>query len=70
MKKKNFLFLDNLNNFFLKLGGEPAPAPNTAVLLGDIFGLAAPTFYVAPKVQWLPAEKGKGLEIWGTFSRR
>ncbi|KAL0267221.1 UNVERIFIED_CONTAM: hypothetical protein PYX00_009559 [Menopon gallinae] len=52
------------------LGGEPAPSANSAVLLGDIFGLSAPTSYVVPKVQWLPAEKGKGLEIWGTFSRR
>ncbi|KAK6636585.1 AP-1 complex subunit beta-1 [Polyplax serrata] len=52
------------------LGGDSTPAPNTAVLLGDIFGLSTPTSYVAPKVQWLPAERGKGLEIWGTFSRR
>lgn len=41
-------------------------------LLGDIFGLgSAPSINVTiPKVVWLPAEKGKGLEIQGTFSRR
>lgn len=41
-------------------------------LLGDIFGLsAAPSINVViPKTVWLPAEKGKGLEIQGTFSRR
>lgn len=26
--------------------------------------------YTPAKACWLPAEKGKGLEIWGTFSRR
>lgn len=59
----------------LQLGG---PAPTTDIgaagsgLLGDIFGLAAPqpVNVVIPKVTWLPAEKGKGLEIQGTFSRR
>lgn len=42
-------------------------------LLGDIFGLssAQPTITVTiPKTVWLPAEKGKGLEVQGTFSRR
>lgn len=41
-------------------------------LLGDIFGLssAPPTTVTIPKIVWLPAEKGKGLEILGTFSRR
>lgn len=41
-------------------------------LLGDIFGLtAAPSVNVTiPKTVWLPAEKGKGLEVQGTFSRR
>ncbi|XP_043477680.1 AP-1 complex subunit beta-1 isoform X1 [Leptopilina heterotoma] len=58
------------------LGGtESAPAPvvsqTTTGLLGDIFGYTpAPTSYVAPKVNWLPAEKGKGFDIWGTFSRK
>jgi AP-1 complex subunit beta-1 len=67
----------------LDVGGPPAPpAPvgmpssipsNPAVggLLGDIFGLSAsPATYIAPKTLWLPAVKGKGLEISGTFSRR
>lgn len=26
--------------------------------------------YTPPKQCWLPAEKGKGLEIHGTFSRK
>lgn len=42
-------------------------------LLGDIFGLtsaAAPITVTIPKTVWLPAEKGKGLEVQGTFSRR
>lgn len=41
-------------------------------LLGDIFGLTTATSSTVslPKVIWLPAEKGKGLEISGTFSRR
>ena len=59
-------------------GGPPAPADpilNTAGgngLLGDIFGLntATNTMVAVPKITWLPAEKGKGLEIQGTFARR
>lgn len=44
---------------------------STTGLLGDIFGISStPVSYVAPKTCWLPAEKGKGLEIWGTFSRK
>ena len=44
---------------------------NTSGLLGDIFGPApTPTAYIAPKIRWLPGDKGKGLEIMGTFSRR
>ncbi|XP_077296460.1 adaptor protein complex 1/2, beta subunit isoform X2 [Arctopsyche grandis] len=60
------------------LGGVPEPsasaalsAPGAAGLLGDIFGASnaggAPAL---PRQCWLPAEKGKGLEVWGTFSRR
>ncbi|KAM8720896.1 hypothetical protein ACLKA7_006871 [Drosophila subpalustris] len=60
------------------LGGPPAASVETAPggassLLGDIFGLAGTSLSVGvqiPKVTWLPAEKGKGLEIQGTFSRR
>ena len=41
-------------------------------LLGDIFGVGgvATGGYVAEKVTWLPAARGKGLEVAGTFSRR
>ncbi|ALC49947.1 Bap [Drosophila busckii] len=62
------------------LGGPPASGPDAAPvsggassLLGDIFGLAGTSLSVGvqiPKVTWLPAEKGKGLEIQGTFARR
>ena len=31
---------------------------------------ATTTFYIPPKLEWLPASKGKGLEIKGTFSRK
>ena len=58
-------------------GGGDAAAPaaastTSAGLLGDIFGLgAAPaTTFVSPKTVWLPAARGKGLEISGTFSRK
>lgn len=60
------------------LGGGPEPSASAAAvpggasgLLGDIFAVsAAPASYVPPKQCWLPADKGKGLEIWGTFSRQ
>ncbi|KAH8235391.1 hypothetical protein KR059_000490 [Drosophila kikkawai] len=57
------------------LGGPPAEAApgGASSLLGDIFGLGGASLSVGvqiPKVTWLPAEKGKGLEIQGTFSRR
>lgn len=40
-------------------------------LLGDIFGLGSPSMiFTPPKQLWLPAIKGKGLEISGTFARR
>ena len=49
----------------------PVVSQTTTGLLGDIFGFSTgPTVYVAPKVNWLPAEKGKGFDIWGTFSRK
>ncbi|EDW86296.1 uncharacterized protein Dwil_GK17345 [Drosophila willistoni] len=51
----------------------PAAGGGASSLLGDIFGLAGNSLSVGvqiPKVTWLPAEKGKGLEIQGTFSRR
>ncbi|XP_030378747.1 AP-1 complex subunit beta-1 [Scaptodrosophila lebanonensis] len=56
------------------LGAPAEPAPGGATsLLGDIFGLSGTSLSVGvqiPKITWLPAEKGKGLEIQGTFSRR
>ncbi|XP_014224741.1 AP-1 complex subunit beta-1 isoform X2 [Trichogramma pretiosum] len=58
------------------LGGDlttsqPAVSQTTTGLLGDIFGFTAgTTSYVAPKTNWLPAEKGKGFDVWGTFSRK
>jgi len=49
----------------------PAVSQSTTGLLGDIFGFnQGPTPYISPKVNWLPAEKGKGFDIWGTFSRK
>uniref|UniRef100_A0A4D5R8Y2 AP complex subunit beta n=1 Tax=Scolopendra viridis TaxID=118503 RepID=A0A4D5R8Y2_SCOVI len=49
----------------------PPPASTTTGLLRDIFGFSStPTFYMTPKQIWLPANKGKGLEITGTFSRK
>lgn len=50
--------------------GGAVPATN----LGDLFSLSGGAGltggYVGPKSLWLPAAKGKGLEILGTFSRR
>ncbi|XP_046842266.1 AP-1 complex subunit beta-1-like [Xenia sp. Carnegie-2017] len=60
----------------LQLGGAPVGAPPVAAPggLGDLFSLSGgaglTSGYVAPKAVWLPAVKGKGLEILGTFSRR
>lgn len=38
--------------------------------LGDIFGAPSSNSYVPPAEVWLPASKGKGLEINGTFARK
>eukprot|EP00095_Tigriopus_kingsejongensis_P007970 maker-scaffold135_size322082-snap-gene-2.12 protein:Tk07970 transcript:maker-scaffold135_size322082-snap-gene-2.12-mRNA-1 annotation:"ap-2 complex subunit beta" len=54
-------------------GSGGAGAPSTNSLLGDIFGLSgssSATCYIPPKEIWLPAAKGKGMEISGTFSRK
>ncbi|XP_011345176.2 AP-1 complex subunit beta-1 isoform X3 [Ooceraea biroi] len=49
----------------------PVVSQSTTGLLGDIFGFnQGPTCYIPAKVNWLPAEKGKGFDIWGTFSRK
>uniref|UniRef100_A0A182PRR8 AP complex subunit beta n=1 Tax=Anopheles epiroticus TaxID=199890 RepID=A0A182PRR8_9DIPT len=68
------------------LGGGPVASNDTAPaaaapvggsaaggLLGDIFGIgpvSSTNMIQIPKITWLPADKGKGLEIQGTFSRR
>ncbi|XP_011494231.1 PREDICTED: AP-1 complex subunit beta-1 isoform X2 [Ceratosolen solmsi marchali] len=70
------LGLDLLSGLDAILGGAdagPAPAVSqtTTGLLGDIFGFNQGTVsYVAPKINWLSADKGKGFDIWGTFSRK
>nr|CAD7256840.1 unnamed protein product [Timema shepardi] len=53
-------------------GGDlPVISQSTTGLLGDIFGFSAtPSSYTSPKICWLSADKGKGLDISGTFSRR
>ncbi|KAL3857492.1 hypothetical protein ACJMK2_012159 [Sinanodonta woodiana] len=38
--------------------------------LGDIFGMPQSQSYVPPQEVWLPANKGKGMEIMGTFARK
>lgn len=73
--------INNLSTILqLDVGAPPSTAPPAAAagapmggggLLGDIFGLgSSSTNFVAPKVLWLPAVKGKGLEISGTFVRK
>ncbi|XP_031555851.1 AP-1 complex subunit beta-1-like [Actinia tenebrosa] len=61
----------------LQLGGpqQQMAQPPAAGGLGDLFSLAsgpglAGSMYSAPKGVWLPAARGKGLEVAGTFSRR
>ena len=45
-------------------------APANA-LLGDIFGIpSVGSFFTPPKQVWLPAMRGKGLELSGTFTRK
>uniref|UniRef100_A0A915LDD4 AP complex subunit beta n=1 Tax=Romanomermis culicivorax TaxID=13658 RepID=A0A915LDD4_ROMCU len=54
------------------------PVTTSQGLLGDIFGVVqsglglqgAPGGYTTPKQTWLPAAKGKGMEINGTFIRK
>jgi len=59
----------------LLAGGPPEPTATGGganSLLGDIFGMggSAHAGYVPPKQVWLSAQKGKGLEILGTWSLR
>ncbi|XP_074640623.1 AP-1 complex subunit beta-1-like isoform X2 [Tubulanus polymorphus] len=52
-------------------GGNQSEPGGGMAGLGDIFGLAATSAsYVPPQEVWLPASKGKGLDISGTFSRK
>jgi len=61
-------------------GAAAAVAPSLATIpgtdpmggLGDLFSLStpAPGAFVSPKACWLSAVKGKGLEVWGTFTRK
>lgn len=63
--------LDTLLGTSDSTAAAPAAGTSSTGLLGDIFGLTtAETFYSPPKQVWLPAVRGKGLEINGTFSRR
>ncbi|KAB7500218.1 AP-2 complex subunit beta [Armadillidium nasatum] len=50
----------------------PAGVVGNTGLLGDIFGLGTTesVCYNAPKEVWLPAVRGKGLEISGCFTRK
>lgn len=60
------IFGEGLDNL---LGGG-APGGDMLGGLGDIFGMPQTQSYIPPQEVWLPASKGKGLEITGTFSRK
>ncbi|XP_052216549.1 AP-1 complex subunit beta-1-like [Dreissena polymorpha] len=60
------IFGEGLDNL---LGGGPSGADMLGGL-GDIFGMPQTQSYVPPQEVWLPAAKGKGLEITGTFARK
>lgn len=60
------IFGEGLDNL---LGGGP-PGGDMLGGLGDIFGMPQSQSYVPPQEVWLPASKGKGLEITGTFARK
>ncbi|XP_046668041.1 AP-1 complex subunit beta-1 [Homalodisca vitripennis] len=63
--------LDSLLGGDVSVTAAPPASQSTTGLLGDIFGFApTPSMYIAPKVNWLPADKGKGMDVWGTFSRK
>ncbi|XP_013383194.1 AP-1 complex subunit beta-1 isoform X1 [Lingula anatina] len=62
--------LDSLLNLNQPSGFDSSGGTGLAGL-GDIFGgMSAGVSYVAPQEVWLPAARGKGLEISGTFSRK
>ncbi|XP_032673587.1 AP-1 complex subunit beta-1 isoform X2 [Odontomachus brunneus] len=63
--------LDGILSNTENTSAAPVVSQSTTGLLGDIFGFSqGPTAYIPPKVNWLPAEKGKGFDIWGTFTRK
>lgn len=62
--------LDILGEGLDSLLGPTVAGGDTLGGLNDIFGMSASNSYVPPQEVWLPAAKGKGLEIHGTFSRK
>ncbi|XP_048769031.2 AP-1 complex subunit beta-1-like isoform X2 [Ostrea edulis] len=62
--------IDLLSEGLDSLLGGPAPAGDSLGELGDIFGMPAIQSYVPPQEVWLPASKGKGMEVTGTFNRK
>lgn len=65
------LGMDLLGEGLDSLLGGPIPTGDGGLGgLGDIFGLSQTQSYVPPQEVWLPASKGKGLEITGTFIRK
>lgn len=70
--------MDLLGEGLDSLLGPSQPGPGLDFLgqqtgaggLSDVFGLSQSPTYVPPQEVWLPAAKGKGLEISGTFSRK
>lgn len=64
--------LDSLMTGDIRMMNNSTPAlQSTSGLLGDIFGFSVqPTMYSPPKILWMSADKGKGMEVKGTFSRK
>ncbi|CAC5413441.1 unnamed protein product [Mytilus coruscus] len=63
--------MDLLGEGLDSLLGGPAPAGDGGLGgLGDIFGMSQSQSYVPPQEVWIPAAKGKGLEVTGTFIRK
>jgi hypothetical protein len=53
-----------------RLAGECNALLMHAGLAASMTATGPTTMYTPPKETWLPAAKGKGLEIKGTFTRR
>ncbi|XP_063395902.1 AP-1 complex subunit beta-1-like isoform X1 [Mytilus trossulus] len=63
--------MDLLGEGLDSLLGGPAPAGDGGLGgLGDIFGMSQSQSYTPPQEVWIPAAKGKGLEVTGTFIRK